>query len=198
MKKYSILYLSLLGLLLLALAFIFYPGSAYYDVTATHYRFFANTISDSGITQTYRHELNMWSQLFFTLGIFSLATVQGLFLWQQSKWKLNKICAGITGILYFLIPFIPSDLHSDIHEYIFFAATLSLLISFLLLGLATSKNIFRALSGVLLIYIIFILAYPDTTASEAIHTAHVVAQKAVLLLVLLGVLGYDTYVKRTA
>lgn len=187
MKSQLVLTLLLLTTALLTLAFLTYPGSTYYDLHTIHYRFFENTISETGATINYRREALVWSRIFFSAALAVGGITIGLFITQMVKPLLGTLLATVTATCFMLIPFFPSDRFSSIHNYVFFAAVAFTTLSFGIVGISTHSRLTLLSTFLLTGYVIFLVLHPHTTTSPAIHSIHVVFQKLAVLVILLTI-----------
>lgn len=110
------------SLFLTTWAMVAYPGSTYYNAEASRYSFWANTISELGMTQNYRHEPLVLSQWLFSGAVASFSVSVWLFLSQAARTSLQHILAAAPALCLFAIPFLPADHWQPAHNYVFFAA----------------------------------------------------------------------------
>lgn len=175
--------LVIIGGMLLVLAGLAYPGSSSSDMLSSTYGLWVNTISDLGMTQSYRGETLTWSRYFFTAAVLSFGFGIGLFLRSNLFSQIGKGMAALTALLFILIPFFPSDIANPPHNQLFFAAVISLWLCFGLMVIQRSLNhvilLFTLLSG----YILFIVLNPNLGFSHDIRTIHIIAQKLVLSII---------------
>lgn len=169
------------SLFLTTWAMVAYPGSTYYNAEASRYSFWANTISELGMTQNYRHEPLVLSQWLFSGAVASFSVSVWLFLSQAARTSLQHILAAAPALCLFAIPFLPADHWQPAHNYVFFAAVFLLAIVCAVFAAAGRSLAFAGAALVLAIYISFLIAFPSPTESPAIRTAHISLQKTVFL-----------------
>ncbi len=167
--------LALVSLTSLVAAAFLYPGGTPFSHTAS-YLPFQNTISDLGMTIGYAGEKILPIQLgLYMLGMGSAA---GFLFADAYRYKRYRAVAPIMAALLAAVAIFPSDLASNLHNYLFFLLVLVLT--------AHSVLVRRFLTTALLAAFIVVLLIVHPSGSDAERTWIATGQKIVVAAVFLS------------
>ena len=167
----------------LVLAALAYPGSSLFNPASAHYSLSMNMLSDLGIRLSYRNEPLHASNMFFALGIISLAVA----VLSTKQSTTSRWVAGLVAVLLVGVLLVPSDAPSNLHNPFFFGAVVA--------GsgwLATLGQSARTALIIVGMYALFLLITPRPSTSPDWRMVHAILQKSVLLGTLIWI-GYRSH-----